>query len=267
MSFLGCSWRAFLRLLFCAALICSVLDAEVYYGQGDVEVERTSIEKTASNRLDRHDIDLLDGSNWDLDRRELARAEALQEGFRRYISDRQITPLEVLGIHARTDAERNRYARRWAKLMIEDAERVLAFQRAYDAAVRELVGETPLVDLTQLPVRSSPLQSFLPTDRLAVFVRVDCAVCSEVLARVFKKGREVDGVDIYVLGLTHDDMAMLHAWANRQGIPPLAVHSKRITLNFDDGLLAQIHPRADEVPVVMRRRSNQFDSVDPWELE
>lgn len=235
-------------------------------GQEEVDVVETSIELRSTGKLDRREIEFNDGSHWDLDATEMARAESLREGFRQYISDRQISPLEILGIHARSDVERNRYARRWAELMIADAERVLAFQRAYDAAVRDLLGEEPLVDLTELPPRASPEPRLSPTDRLAVFVRLDCAVCEEVLARVFRVGRQLEGVDVYVMDLTDGDKGVLHVWANRQGIPPMAVHAKRITLNIDDGLLARVHPRADDVPVVMRRRGDQFTPLDPWEL-
>lgn len=250
----------------CVLLICGWLGSGLTFGQDAMDVVETTIERRTDDAIDRRDIEFLDGSHWELDVTELERAETLQESFRQYISDRQISPLEVLGIHARSDTERNRYARRWAKLMIEDAERVIAFQRAYDAAVRDLIGEQPLVDLAQLPVRASPTSALLPTDRLAVFVRLDCAVCGEVLARVFRIGPQIDGVDVYLLGLADGDKAALHAWASRQGIPPMAVHAKRITLNSDDGLLERVHPRADEVPVVLRRRGDRFTPVDPWEL-
>lgn len=246
--------------------MCGFLGSGPTFGQDAMDVVETTIERRTDTALEHRDVEFLDGSHWELEVTELERAKALRESFRQYISDRQISPLEVLGIHARSDAERNRYARRWAMLMIEDAERVLAFQRAYDAAVRDLVGEQPLVDLTQLPVRSSSTPAFLPTDRLAVFVNLDCAVCGEVLARVFRVGRQIDGVDVYVLDLVDGDKAALHAWASRQGIPPMAVHARRITLNFDNGLLERVHPRADEVPVVLRRRGDRFAPVDPWEL-
>lgn len=249
-----------------AFLICGLLGAEFALGQADIEVARTTLERSSNDQLERDAIDMLDGSHWQLTKTEWKRVEALQSGFRQYISDRQISPLEILGIHARSDVERDRYARRWARLMIEDAERVLAFQRAYDNAVRDLVGEQPLIDLSQLPASVSSVPEFLPTDRLAVFVRIDCPVCNEALRRVFALGRKMDGVDVYVLGLADDDKSALHAWANRQGIPPMAVHAKRITLNFDGGLLARVHPRADAVPVVMRRRDDQFEPVDPWEV-
>ena len=235
-------------------------------GQAEFDVVQTDIERRRSDQIERNDSQLLDGSHWQLDTQEWERVELLKSGFRQYISDRQISPLEVLGIHARTDAERDRYARRWAKLMIEDAERVLAFQRAYDDAVRDLIEDQSLIDLTHLPVRESTIPMLLASDRLAVFVNLDCAMCDEVLARVFRTGRDVAGVDVYVMDLAVGNDASLHSWARRQGIPPMAVHTKRVTLNFDDGLLERVHPRAEDVPVVMRRRGDRLEPIDPWEL-
>ena len=247
-------------------LTCGILSAHLLCAQSDVNVVVTEIERRTSDQFGHGDTEVLDRSYWQLDAKELERVEVLREGFRQYISDRQISPLEILGIHARTDVERNRYARRWATLMIEDAERVLAFQRAYDTAVRELLANEPLIELAHLPVRTVSTPSFLPTDRLAVFVELGCAVCDDILKRVFRAGPTIAGVDVYVLGLEADDKSALHAWANRQGISPIAVHAKRITLNFDEGLLERVHPRAGDVPVVMRRRGDRLDPLDPWEL-
>ena len=246
--------------------VCCVLWVEFAVGEEKLNVLQTEIEHRAKDKLTRLDTELIDDSLWQLDRSELERAETLKESFRQYISDRQISPLEVLGIHARTDAERNRYARRWAKLMIEDAERVLAFQRAYDFAVRDLLDDQPLIELANLPVRAAPIPKLLPSDRLVVFVKLDCAACDDVLQHVFRAGRNVSGVDVYVGGLPEGDALALNRWARRQGIPPSVVQSKRITLNFDDGLLAHVHPRAKDVPVVMRRRGDRLDPLDPWEL-
>ena len=250
----------------CVVLFCGLLSAHALCAQSDVDVVDTKTERRPSDQFERSDTELLDGSHWQLDATELERVEVLREGFRQYISDRQISPLEILGIHARTDAERNRYARQWAQLMIGDAERILAFQRAYDAAVRELLVDQPLIELAHLPVRTDSTPALFQTDRLAVFVKLDCAMCEEILERAFRVGPRIAGVDVYVLGLEKDDKSALHAWANRQGIPPMAVHAKRITLNFDEGLLERAHPRADDVPVVMRRRGDRLDPLDPWEL-
>ncbi len=245
---------------------CCLLWIEFAVGEEKLNVLQTEIERRANDKLTRRDTELIDDSLWQLDQSELERAETLKASFRQYISDRQISPLEVLAIHARTDAERNRYARRWAQLMIEDAERVLAFQRAYDSAVRDLLDDQPLIELARLSVRASPIPKLLPSDRLAVFVKLDCAACDDVLQRVFRAGRNVAGIDVYLKGLPEGDELALNRWARRQGIPPSVVHAKRITLNFDEGLLARVHPRAKDVPVVMRRRGDRLDPIDPWEL-
>ena len=250
---------------FTGLVFCTLL-GETVVGQSELDVVVTDIERRNNDQLERSNTEFMDRSHWQLDANEWERVESLSSGFRRYVSDRQISPLEVLGIHARTDAERDRYARRWARLMIEDAERVLAFQRAYDAAVRDLVGEQPLIDLTELPVRTSQVPNLVPSDRLVVFVGLDCLICEEVLARVLRAGRELAGVDIYVVDLSEEQERVLHGWARRQGIPPMAVHAKHITLNIDDGLLERVHPRADAVPVVMLRRSDRLVPLDPWEL-
>lgn len=243
-----------------------MLGGVLVLGQAEFDVVQTDIELRRSDQIERDDSQLLDGSHWQLDTQEWERVESLKSGFRQYVSDRQISPLEVLGIHARTEAERNRYARRWAQLMIEDAERVLAFQRAYDDAVRDLIEDQSLINLTHLPVRESTIPMLSPSDRIAVFVNLDCAMCDEVLARTFRAGRDVAGVDVYVMDLPVGNDASLHSWARRQGIPPMAVHTKRVTLNFDDGLLERVHPRAEDVPVVMRRRGDRLEPIDPWEL-
>ena len=224
------------------------------------------LERRASVEVTTDASEWQDGKHWQLEPSEFERADMLQREFRQYISDRGISPLEVLGIHARTRSERERYARRWAELMIADAERVLAFQRAYDAAVQELLNDTSLVDLTKLPPRMSTLPDLVATDRLAVFVGLHCEVCDQVVARALRSLQEIAGIDFYFMDLEKGEEPALHRWAGSHRIPPEVVRSGRITLNFEDGLMARVHPRAEKVPVVMRRRNDRFEAINPWEL-
>lgn len=206
------------------------------------------------------------GSHWQLDASELQRAQRLNREFRQYVSDRRISPLEVLGIHARHEEERRRYARLWAKLMVEDAERTLAFQLAYDQAIAEIVRDRPLINVSKLPPRASPINEILASDRLALFTKSDCLVCDEVLRLVLSAAEQVAGVDIYVMGLPNSNPVALHRWASHRHISPSSVRAKLITLNFDNGLLSQLNPRITEAPVVMRRRDDRFELIDPWKL-
>lgn len=232
----------------------------------DVDVSSTVLERRAPAEVNTEAGEWRNGKHWQLEPTEWQRVELLQREFRQYISDRQISPLEVLGIHARTNSERERYARRWAELMVADAERVLAFQRAYDIAVQDLLNDQPLIDLTQLPPRVSTLPELVATDRLAVFVGRNCVVCDQVVARALQSLKGIDGIDFYFTDLQKGEESQLHRWAGSHRIPPEVVRAGRITLNFDDGLMARVHPRADKVPVVMRRRNDRFESINPWEL-
>ncbi len=66
---------------------------------------------------------------WGLSETEWRRYRSLTESIRDSISPPTISPIEVLGIHARDGLERRRYAEAWARTMREDVDRILAFQR------------------------------------------------------------------------------------------------------------------------------------------
>ena len=52
---------------------------------------------------------------WNLNETEWTRYQTLMRGVRGSVSPATLSPIEVLGIHAQTEAERKDYARRWAK--------------------------------------------------------------------------------------------------------------------------------------------------------
>ena len=119
---------------------------------------------------------------WRLSADEWHRYRSLMEGIRGSISPGTISPIEVLGIHARDDAERRRYAEQWAMMMREDTERILAFQHAYDQAGRLLYPTETLIDVARLPDRDEDQQALLATDRVLLFARPDCAACDAICA-------------------------------------------------------------------------------------
>ncbi|WP_198972639.1 integrating conjugative element protein [Xylophilus sp. ASV27] len=93
---------------------------------------------------------------WGLSAEEMQRAKVLALGPRASFSVDKLSPLEVLGIHARTDAERRQYAERLARLFREDVERSIAWDREMQAAMARLYPNEPMVSYEGLPrVRSS----------------------------------------------------------------------------------------------------------------
>ncbi|NMG16271.1 integrating conjugative element protein [Aromatoleum bremense] len=94
--------------------------------------------------------DILEARYWGITVEELQRARILMRGPRGAFSDPRISPVEVLGVHARSDAERTRYGELFARLLHDDAERVLAWQRAGTEAMRRLYPNDKVVDFSGL---------------------------------------------------------------------------------------------------------------------
>ena len=191
---------------------------------------------------------------WNLSETEWNRYQSLMQGIRGSISPPTISPIEVLGIHARDDAERQRYAEAWARLMHEDAERILAFQRAYDAAAKHLYSNEPLIDITRLPEKTEDTTPFQSGDRLLFFTRPECPACDVLMNQLLKKIDVVSGIDIYLRDIAPGDDAAVRAWASTHRIEPDWVRSRRITLNHDGGALDKLTHGQGEVPSVFRRR-------------
>ena len=197
---------------------------------------------------------------WGLSPTEWQRYESLMSGIRGSVSPTTISPLEVLGIHARDAAERQKYAERWARAMHEDVERILAFQRAYDEANRHLYPTTPLIADTPTPPR---VTSSLLTkqDRVLLFVAPACAPCDRAVAAALHAMERVGGLDLYVSQLKSTDLNGIQSWATQHQIPIDAVKRGQITLNFDAGTLTRLGHDQETLPIILRRRGAEVSLI------
>ncbi|MDZ7770156.1 MAG: TIGR03759 family integrating conjugative element protein [Woeseiaceae bacterium] len=197
---------------------------------------------------------------WELSETEWRRYRSLMQGIRGSVSPENLSPIEVLGIHARDAAERRQYAEAWARAMRADAERILAFQHAYDAAHERLFPDQALIDVAQLAAFPKSRSALESGDRLLVFTLIDCPSCNAVLGRAIDRLDGIAGLDIYVTGAPPDDAA-IRAWAQERGIERDWVHERRVTLNRDGGLLKEIDPDATELPAIFRRRGERIERL------
>ena len=138
------------HLLLYAALGVAALPANALDTAG-TRIGQTSTAPRAQHTTDSTAVaqrqrDLFEARLWGIELDDLQRARQLMRGPRGAFSVSNISPVEVLGIHARTPAEKRKYAELFARLMVEDSERVLAFQREYDAAVKRLYPDIKVVD-------------------------------------------------------------------------------------------------------------------------
>lgn len=87
-----------------------------------------------------------EGRMWGLTTDEMLRARELMR-FRNAFTNITLSPVEVLGVHARSDAERKRYAELFARILHDDTVRVLAFNLAHAQAMKQLYPNEPVLDL------------------------------------------------------------------------------------------------------------------------
>jgi hypothetical protein len=92
---------------------------------------------------------------WGINGEEMRRAKLLLAGPRGTFSQPNLSPIEALGIHARTQQERQKYATAFAKALHDDTERVLAWSQAVELARRGAYGVEKVVDFSRITERPS----------------------------------------------------------------------------------------------------------------
>jgi len=198
---------------------------------------------------------------WELNESEWRRYRQLMLGIRGSVSDARLSPVEVLGIHARDETERRHYAMRWAQAMRADAERILAFQRAYDAAAEQLFAGLPLIDAGRLKTVPQMTSALRRGDRVLYFTALECPACEAMLAKLLKHLNTVAGIDIYFTDLGPGSEARIRAWADKHSIEPAWVQGRRVTLNIDNGVLASLSSEGTQAPVLFRRRGEAVEAL------
>ena len=120
-------------------------------------------------------------SDWGLQPQEWARYRELMEGPLGIYSP-NLDPLSALGVEARSDEERRRYAEMQVKAEARRVEKLLAYQRAYDEAWQRL---NPGMQRVNLPDDLPTAAGVRGSSRTAVFVRTaarpagnSCSACN-----------------------------------------------------------------------------------------
>lgn len=155
---------------------------------------------------------------WSLTPEDWARYEEIMAGPRGTWSP-NLDPITALGIHARDEAERVRYANILARIEHHRLEQELAFERAYGTAFSALYGDAITHEKTA--VHASGWRWY---GRLGI----DDASFRLVLAAVKRQGTPLE---VFLRGAS-DDQAY-REWAATQQIPISLVQSRQIVLQHD----------------------------------
>ncbi|MDE1485134.1 TIGR03759 family integrating conjugative element protein [Xenorhabdus bovienii] len=206
-----------------------------------VSTEVGSVQKNTAHQLQIQ----REAKEWGLNTDEYSRYQNLMKGPRG-IQSPGLDPITTLGIEAKSDAERRRYAELWVKSEFARTEKELVFQSEVDAAWRRLYPEILPINLGNAAGIAHDTQG-----RLALFVRIDdCVQCDARLTAILTEKRPVD---IYIVDSKGDDNK-IREWAKDKKIPIERVRTKEITLNHDEGRWIKYGEM--RMPVVLQQNSD-----------
>lgn len=254
------------RVVFVLTTLATIVLLHTFNALPAQETNTTNTDITQASPSDQREtplsaIEERQATAWELNPTEWRRYQQLMLGIRGSVSDARLSPVEVLGIHARDAAERRHYAKRWAQAMRADAERVLAFQRAYDAAAEQLFAGIPLIDAGRLKTVPQTTSALRPGDRVLFFTALECPACEAMLAKLLTHLNTVAGIDIYFTDLGPGGEARIRAWADEHEIEPAWVQGRRVTLNIDNGMLGSLSADESQAPVLFRQRGEAVETL------
>ena len=174
------------------------------------------------------------GDAWGIEATEWERYRTLMTG-RRGLWSPDADPLLVLGAHARTPAERRRFAEAYVMAEKERVEGELAFERAVGEAWARLYGGEPMFASA---AGAPDLAESAWAVRFAVAVDAGCVACRALVEEFWNGTRPVD---FHVLGTGGRDAA-LRAWVRALDVD---VSRPGVTVNHGDRF------EGDAVPLVL----------------
>lgn len=256
-----------------AAFAIVILGSRSTEAQTPVPIERAETELSATKSMPLKEA----ADRWRLTEAEYRRYQNLMTGPRGRLSDPAITPIEVLGIEARSMAEREKYAELYVEMMAREADKALAFTRTVHATWRRTHGDVKVLNHARINAaredfgsRYGPLSLGLRRPgRLMIFTRLNCSPCrnsaADALAKV--EAGKFTGADIYFVELEQGRDAEIRKWARGLDLSPEKIRKRRITLNYDQGEYEFVSRRlgrsfAGET-VFIERRGDAYEAVSP----
>ncbi|PKF23301.1 TIGR03759 family integrating conjugative element protein [Pseudomonas hunanensis] len=193
---------------------------------------------TSESTLSQNKLDDRAAQEWGLTLKEYERYQEVMRGPRGVYSP-GLDPLTALGIEARSESERRRFAELQVQAERQRVDRELAYQRAYDEAYQRMFPGIKAIEISTTPsgqAGSGSGPALEGNGRMALFVKDDCLPCIDQVKRLQASQTPFD---LYFVGSQQDD-ERIRRWAILAGIDPSSVKSRLITLNHDQGRWARL---------------------------
>ena len=172
------------------------------------------------------------------------------------------TPIDILGLNARNETERNHFAELAARQEAQKVAKNIAWNNAFYKAYNSLFANIPVVgDFDPSPY--SP-HAYKPVqlnqgDMLYFFINKQDAV-KTILMMLFEAIEQTPNTRLHLMLLGMDDAA-IQIWANQHQIPQHLVNNSRISLNHGE-LSYQSLKVKKSLPLLLLSKNGYSSIVD-----
>lgn len=187
----------------------------------------------------------------------------MQNKSKLYYEGLRQTPLDILGINARNETERNHFAELAATQEAQKVTKNIAWNNAFHTAYNNLFAHVPVVgdfDPSPFsPYAHNPVQ-LTPGDTLYFFVKETDAV-KTILLMLAEAIEQTPDTRLNLMLLGFDD-ASIQIWANKYQLPQHLVNSGRISLNFGEQNYQALQVTQKTTPLLLLSKNGHSNMVD-----
>ena len=173
------------------------------------------------------------------------------------------TPLDILGINARDEAERAHFAELSAAQEAQKVAKNIAWNNAFHKAYNELFANIPVVgDFDPAPYSPYAHQPvhLNSGETLYLFTKQDESLRT-VLLTLFDAIANTPNTQLHVMLLDCDDTE-IQLWANKNQIPENLVNSGQLTLNHGEQNYKALKVKKKTTPLLLLSKNGESSVVD-----
>lgn len=173
------------------------------------------------------------------------------------------TPLDILGLNARNETERNHFAEIAAMQEAQKVSKNIAWNNAFYKAYNKLFENVPVVgDFDPKPFSPYAHKPLLldQNDTLYFFVKPDEAVKS-ILMLLLDAIEITPNTRLHIMLMNSDELS-IQLWANQHQIPQALVNTGQITLNHGDLNYQSLSITKKSTPLLLLSKNSTSTIVD-----
>lgn len=187
----------------------------------------------------------------------------MQNKSKFYYKGLRQTPIDILGLNARNEIERNHFAELAAKQEAQKVSKNIAWNNAFYKAYNKLFANVPVIGdfdpSPYSPYAHKPVQ-LAQGDTLYFFVK-ETDTAKTIVLMLTEAIEQTPNTRLHLMLLGFDD-ASVQIWANKHQIPQHLVNSGQISLNHGDLNYQALNVTKKTSPLLLLSKNGQSSIVD-----